>query len=239
MRPNTRTVEVQSSDQSDLFLLFMNVVDCKQTRDLVKGYVGQSAQPVEMDSMYDLYGRYDSVIKFRCPTAETGRKFKEELTRQLGRAGRGGQIREGRLPRYFDVWKEAYSLDEFLGRSAPASRRLEVPLATGDYEVTGRMKAFIVIERCEGSSAEEIVGELRDVVRSHDSARSVKGIEDIIQAVYSDGQSNVILEVEMRCSQVHLLNRLSECIERVIDPKGADKLTHIAYAHEVLVGTPP
>ncbi len=234
-RSNMLAQTVTPSDGSDLFLVFMNVVDCKRAREKIKAFADSYGHAVQIEALYDLYGQHDCLMKYRC-RSEDGKDFWQKLERHLRWSNQGGELRAGRSVRYMDVWTEDYNLVSVASGVPSQERTFIVPVSTQDYERTGRMRAFIVVERCNDAQASQVVGELCNAIAGSGWDVGGAGISSIVHAVYVDGQGNLVLELDMRCSQVHLLNRLSECIERVIDHRGADKYTHIAYACETQFG---
>jgi len=71
------------ADSSDLFFSFMNVINCKQTRRIIKELSEKNTGLIKVCALYDLYGRYDIVVKYRELIIGGGEKFHDELERYL------------------------------------------------------------------------------------------------------------------------------------------------------------
>lgn len=220
-------------DGSNLFFLFMNVKDCKKSRKLAYD-LSESWENIEICAMYDLYGRYDSLVRYREKVGGEGSKFCHALIKHL-QSGPIDQLRKGSATHHYhfiDATRESYNLNDFKGKPEASRTRLLIP-DDQIYENSQRSCAFLEILFRGNMSPDEFVNDLlMEIELAEGSQRG--SISNIIKGVHSSREESLILELQMSCNQFHCLNRLSILIEKIIDPKDIDKRTHIAYSHQEL-----
>jgi hypothetical protein len=150
-----QTVREQSSQlpteeeyDSDLYYLFMTVVDCERARKTIRQFVNNYRTPgqwtdqsyIKLHGMYDLLGKWDLAVRLRVGTAVKWRQFFDALEEELDRSN------------LLFKRKQDYSLDwfkvdrELSGFSESAVCILEQHrLSTSDYEKDRCQKGFLYV----------------------------------------------------------------------------------------------
>ncbi len=206
-------------DTSDLFYLFLNVVDCNQAHKEILNYFNQyieSTKKIELCGVHHLYGKYDLLLKYR-DRAEDGdlffKKIKSHLKRTKNMNPNAGFY-------FMNVSYENKNFKEI--QSIPLFKSPEAYLNS-----TWNMATLTVyLER--HLSVEQFIQSLNDSISIFNSKNNTK-IEDIIRN-YSVGQDqSMIFELFISCYQFPMLTRFTNLIEDIIRDYGIDKSTHIMY----------
>jgi 3',5'-cyclic AMP phosphodiesterase CpdA len=217
---------------SGLFFLFLNLLDCKIARSEINTFIKRDyLSDIEMVSEYDLYGRYDSIIKFREKQPGKGNVFITNVIDYLNEIKQLRNTDESGY-RYVQASKECYNINDPLSNKI-VERTLYLLPDDKSYQDSNRSLAFLLVELSGtyGSlSAEVLIRRLLDNISNKENDNEIL---EIIKGIHFMHNQCIIFEIQMSCRQFWCLNRLSEIIEKIIDAKGINKTTHIAYSHKV------
>jgi len=214
-------------DSSNLFYIFLNVIDCKETRKLIGGFHEYRKEfNIEICAMYDLYGRFDTVVKYRERESGHAIKFKNELIKSLTNIP-DPQIRELSIAKYLDIQAELYDFN---------NKSFIIISDEKAYETARWTCAFIEIPLPSSLPYNKLLGFLKLQLDNENIL-----ISEIIRGIYiarepdkSDKsyKNSILFELKMSCNQFHYMNKFSRTLELIIDKERIDKYTHIAYSHE-------
>lgn len=236
-------------DVSDLNYVFLSVVSCPEARRVFRTAMEklrtstrlQQALEIsyfELEGMYDLLGRWDLVLRFRCSNVT---KFtRGQLLKPLVDAkliddhaskipSQGSAV--GRKPSYFVFKKWVDVSEEFDFQSwlnhRPMQGRKPVHMRlkdTADYDAKRCQRGFIWVEQLEGGSAVEDA--LREALRMQPEATA------IIESVAVAPPHAIVLELFSTCSQSSLVNTLNRAIEPVLADHKLQKFTLLSYGYD-------
>jgi hypothetical protein len=78
---------INLDDQSDEWMLFLNVIGCDNARHAVRRAIGQLppslSNSLRYISMYDLYGRYDVLLRFAGPQGADAEAIRDSVIHEL------------------------------------------------------------------------------------------------------------------------------------------------------------
>ena len=208
-----------SVDTSDLYYLFLNVLDCADARAGIEKYINQyndeNGRKIILCGIHHLYGKYDIVVKYR--GKESDEQFQIKLMKYLIE----NKYMEEEQSHYFmNVIYESSGLNESknikLLKNPDAYLNSTWNMATLTIYMERKMQPKILLERLN----KEIVLFNRE--------QNTK-LEDIIRS-YAIGQDQaIIFELFISCYQFPMLTRFTNLIEGIIKKYGIDKSTHIIY----------
>jgi len=224
---STRIKKLETKeDFSSLFFLFLNVIDCKKTRDIIRKYA-ERYPDIKIEAMFDLYGRYDSLIRYRETSKGQGRQFEKDLKKHL-QSDDVNQLRHGTRSRFCDITNEIGPESRLI---LPGGNEYRESLWTLGWLEVFFSQSFV---DTVGIRFNEFHNELESKFEDKKliSNAAVSSIREMIVQWDLVGEDSVILELQMSCEQFRHLNLLSNLIESVIDIRRLDKSTHIAYAYE-------
>lgn len=207
----------ESRDASDLFYLFLNVVDCDLARKEIYNYYNRSKESydnLELCGIHNLYGKFDILLKYR---SNNDIRFSDELQKHLI----DKNIITLKSTSYFVniayeniYFKEIHKIP--LIKSPEAYLNSTWNVATLTVYLERKMNPDIFFS------------ELKQSIDLFNTKNNTK-IEDIIRS-YAIGQDrSVIFELFISCYQFPMLTRFTNLIEDIIRPDGIDKSTHIIY----------
>ena len=204
-------------DNSDLFYLFLNVVDCDQAREYIISYYEKYRNKYQYASIcgiHNLYGRYDVLLKYR---SSEGALFSQDIIDYLKKKN----VMEKRATSYFmNVLYENRTFKEIT--KIPLLKNPEAYLNS-----TWNMATLTVYLRSK-LNVDSFFTELNKSIKSFNLINNTK-IEDIIRD-YSIGEDHsVLFELFISCYQFPMLTRFTNLIENIIKEYGIDKSTHIIY----------
>ena len=236
---NQPAIEETDGDSSNLFYLFLSVVNCVEARRIIHEMEdswwrdtkrpGRDKPDLVIYDMYDLMGRWDFLLRFRASHSTEAREFARKV--------------EDRLQGHYDHL-EAYSRKHFASREFMDVLEEHGSLAykkeprsvsiwqtrlgnTEAYESRRCQRAFIVIPCGETFVREQIVRELRIGGRLKD----FEGKNGIIES-YSISQHDIVLDVFLTCSKTVLLNKLNREVEECLAPYSVQKYTLLCYGYD-------
>lgn len=202
-----------SKDTSNLFYLFLNVVDCDEARTEINNYLNNSDE-IEVCGIHYLYGKYDILFKYRTDDGDT---FSKNLIKYLKKQ----KVMLDISSKYFV--NVSYENENF--------RKIEnIPLIKNPeaYLNSTWNAATLTVYLSHKLSPESFLTELNKSIDIFNKDNNTK-IEDIIRN-YSIGQDqSIIFELFISCYQFPMLTRFTNLIESIIRKYGIDKSTHIIY----------
>lgn len=211
----------QTDDVSNLFYLFLNVIDCgeasAQVDSFVKKYNLINESKITLCGIHHLYGKFDILIKYRDNT--NGELFKKSLLEHL----KEKKITQRNFKSYF---MNVSSENLFSSNSLiPFMNNKEAYLNS-----TWNM-ATILVETGSKLNPTEFLQALKSDIEIFNTKYNTK-IEDIIKG-YVIGQDQWILfELFISCYQFPMLTKFTNLIEEIIKKDGVDKSTHIIYHYD-------
>ncbi|MFI5329696.1 MAG: metallophosphoesterase family protein [Desulfobaccales bacterium] len=203
---------------SNLYFLFLNVINCNKTRQLIREFQEHKGDiNVKICAMYDLYGRFDTVVKYREFNTGHGKSYRNRLIDFLTDR-EDSQVRELTPQHCLDIQTELYDFNDtpfiilpneaIYEKSRWTCGFIEVPLIS--------MLPF---------------NKLYELLRLKLDKENIL-IANIIKGIYIADNDSILFELKMSCNQFHYMNKFSRILESIIDIQAIDKSTHIAYSHE-------
>lgn len=246
IRKDTPTFGERISDEdvSDLNYLLLNVVDCKASRDIIRGVYkkwafklsdqGTETEPpkIRLTGMYDIMGKWDLLVRFRLHTELRA----DNLVKQIGQELIGKdqilygkkspeRIRKAKMTVQNGLINVKYELPSPGGHNSARDEIHHVRLgSTADYDRARCQRAFLYID-LPTNEAETLISELERCLRLEKEPAS------IVEAI-SIGDKAIILEIFMRCSQTHLINGLNRLVEEFIPAFRVQKYTLFCYEYD-------
>lgn len=209
-------------DLSDLYYLFLNVVDCQDARVNISSYISKynqtyTAHQIELCGIHHLYGKYDVLIKYR---SKNGDQFHQKVIDYL--VSQRNMLRRGNssLHYFMNVSYENSHFKEI--HEIPMLKNPEAYLNS-----TWNM-ATLTVYLNNKMAPQQFFDLLDDAIRKFNQQNNTK-IDDIIRC-YAIGQDqSIIFELFISCFQFPMLTRFTNLIEEIIREYGIDKSTHIIY----------
>lgn len=215
-------------DNSNLFYLFLNVADCRKSRNIIKAFTDKSRN-ISLCAMYDLYGKYDVVIKFRELKDGKGTRFQNDLIEHLS-SGLVDQLIDKSSFRHLDVTNEYYSF-----KSALYNTKIEdnyyLMTDADEFAESKWTTAILEIMFRNNMHFSNFMPLLNNYITQYEQQSGVN-ISKIIRGLFTSRNDSMLLEVLMSCAEFQYLNKLTKMIEMIINPKKVDKSTHIIYTHQ-------
>ncbi len=226
--------KILSDDYSNLYLLFISVVDCKESRVTIKHLISdlkKEGLDVELVAMYDLLGKWDLLVMIRLNT-------KDNFTTLVGRKIRSRLLETQMMKRrgdYFttfnkvDVHREAGSLKDIMkmGRIEYTRRIL---FNSENYDIHRIQKGIIYID-CEKKDVKHLLNSLWKIIEGDE-------FNDFIECVYQSTDPNVLLiEFFTKCSEYTLINRFNRAISPVLAEFELQKYNLLYYAYDETIST--
>ena len=215
--PNGISFENYSSerDTSDLFYLFLSVVDCNNAREEILNYTSSYKDTqITICGIHHLYGKYDVLLKYR---AQDGDLYQRNLRAYL----QSRKVMNSSDRYYFmNVSYENQHIKEIK----------QIPLLTNPeaYLNSTWNMATLTVYLDRIMNTETFMSKLNSAIELFNIEHNTK-IEDIIRN-YAVGQDqNVIFELFISCYQFPMLTRFTNLVEEIIRDSGIDKSTHIIY----------
>lgn len=203
------------NDISNLFYLFLNVVDCSQAHKAILKFSNNNSN-VTICGVHHLYGKYDILLKYRAFETE-GVRFSDNLQNYLQE---NNYMLEASIPYFINVSYENKSFKEI--KNIPLIKSPEAYLSS-----TWNM-AVLTVYLGHRLTVKKFMQKLNDSIMIFDMENNTK-IGDIIRD-YAIGQDqSVIFEIFISCYQFPMLTRFTNMIEEIIRDYGIDKSTHIIY----------
>lgn len=204
------------SDISDLFYLFLSVLDCEMAHDEIVNYTTSICNDfnIEICGIHHLYGKYDLLLKYRALEGDLyQRKIREHLEENRLATPDAG----------FYFMNVSYENKNF--KEVTKIPLLKSPEA---YLNSTWNMATLTVYLGQRMSANTFLDRLNTAIKLFNMQQNTK-IEDIIRD-YAIGQDqSVIFELFISCYQFPMLTRFTNLIEDIIRDLGIDKSTHIIY----------
>lgn len=203
-------------DTSDLFYLFLSVLDCGTAHNAILEYTTgiYNDSEIEICGIHHLYGKYDLLLKYRTKEGDLyQRKLRDYLKEKRLTTPDAGFY-------FMNVSYENKNFKEVtqipLLKSPEAYLNSTWNMATLTVYLGQRMSTTNFFER------------LNNAITNFNRTQNTK-IEDIIRH-YAIGQDqSIIFELFISCYQFPMLTRFTNLIEDIIRDLGIDKSTHIIY----------
>lgn len=225
--------DVAAGDSSDLFYLFLNVVDCGQSREVIKrlvsGLVGTTGWTddsyFELLGMYHLLGRWDLAVRFRT-NIDIERGFLNRLKSTLLQAKlvfRKGEFGIDQME-VCNITREGKGVKDLLGQHSSREHKRLVMYDTERYEESRCQRGLVRISLPDRKVTPRF---LRALSRSLEHSPGAQIIELMCLR-----DNTLLLEVFMRCSQSSLIARLNRDIEAVLTQFKCQKSTMLCYGYD-------
>lgn len=203
-------------DTSDLFYLFLSVIDCDKARIEILEYTSKEPYKTNIDicGIHHLYGKYDILLKYR---AKEGDLYQRNLRNHLANK----RLITPKSGFYFmNVSYENQNFKEV--KQIPLLKNPEAYINS-----TWNM-ATLTVYLGRSLSTDVFMTTLNTAIEAFNTKYNTH-IEDIIRA-YAVGQDqSVIFELFISCYQFPMLTRFTNLIEDIIRHYEIDKSTHIIY----------
>jgi len=221
---NTRFETIPTiSQRSNLYYLFLNVWDCGEARTEIENFINKEQiknnfKSLKICGMYDLYGKYDTLLKYRIDSREEAEDFKEALEKAIGPT----QFTDTVVPKN-NMWDVTITKEQpnfFNNRTAIPICEVETFRESHwnhvflEVILFGNLKPEFFLT----SIKEKIVNEKLDT--------------SIFTSVNIAGVDSVVFEMIIPCYQFPLLSQFSRFIEGIIANSAIDKSTHIVYHND-------
>jgi hypothetical protein len=212
---------------SDLYYLFMTVVDCERARKAIRQLVFNYHVPgpadqsyLSLHGMYDLLGKWDLAVRLRVGTAVKWGPFFDRLQDDL----KGLLFAPGHH-RSLDWFKVDRELSGFSESAVCISEqhRLFGNKKTSDYERDRCQKGFLYVELQVKGVKKDLVERLRSKIE--------KPSHDIVMGVCECADA-LIIEIFMTCSQSGHVRMLNREIGPVVAEYGCQKYTLLCYEYD-------
>lgn len=203
-------------DISDLFYLFLSVLDCEMAHGAILKYTTSiyNDSEIEICGIHHLYGKYDLLLKYRTKEGDLyQRKLREYLKENRLATPDAGFY-------FMNVSYENKSFKEV--KQIPLLKSPEAYL-NSTWNI-----ATLTVYLGQRMSTNAFFDKLISAIENFNMRQNTK-IEDIIRD-YAIGQDqSVIFELFISCYQFPMLTRFTNLIEDIIRDLGIDKSTHIIY----------
>jgi len=224
---NSKNVKSLSGiDESNLFLLFLNVIDCEETRMAVINFC-KSQSDIRICGLYDLFGRFDTLIRFREEKSGEARKFVNLLKEHLVEQKLLRETEGAANYHFIDINFESYNIEDFINKKKVICQRRIIDDDGTDINPKITI-AFLEILLNSKLDNENFIKKLNEKILTEYSDH-YKNITNILRGIHSQDSDKIIFELRMSCKQFHYLNVFSKILEKLIDKHQIDKWTHIAY----------
>ena len=204
-------------DTSDLYYLFLNVVDCNQAREEIINFSEQYKKDnnnFKICGVHYLYGKYDVLVKYRATENDRFNRLLQEYLKRKKAMGKP-------YGSYF--MNVSYENQNF--KKIQKIPLLQDPSA---YLHSTWNMATLAVHTAQKMTVEDFFNKLNFSINLFNSENNTK-IEDIIRN-YAVGQDQVIIfELFISCYQFPMLTCFTNMIEDIIRDYGIDKYTHIIY----------
>lgn len=208
-----------SIDTSDLYYLFLNVLDCTDAREGIENYINlynaEKERKVILCGIHHLYGKYDILVKYR--SKESDEQFQIKLVNYLAEK----KYTERKQPYYFmNVICESSGINE--------SKNIKLLRNPDAYLNSTWNMATLTVYTGRKLMPKDLLEQMNKEILLFDQKYQTK-LEDIIRN-YAIGQDqSIIFELFISCYQFPMLTRFTNLIEGIIKKYGIDKSTHIIY----------
>ena len=208
-----------SIDTSDLYYLFLNVLDCTEAREGIEEYINlyneERDWKVTLCGIHHLYGKYDIVVKYR--SKESDEQFQTKLLKYLAEK----KYTEQKQSFYFmNVTYEGGGFNE--------NKYIKLLKNPDVYLNSTWNMATLTVYTERKLMPKDLLEQVNKEILLFDQKYQTK-LEDIIRN-YAIGQDQtVIFELFISCYQFPMLTRFTNLIEDIIKKYGIDKSTHIIY----------
>jgi 3',5'-cyclic AMP phosphodiesterase CpdA len=221
-RPVVTKLDVNvKDDQSDEFMIFVQVESCARARADIEsyfqklGHTPKNKKRINFWGVYDVYGEYDLIIRGEAVGwSDLAIKEIEGRLKEHRPKGKKGGILSSNLRGFWAL------------NGSPL--RNAISAEQDDYRKNRWYKVFIVILTPSNVEQEDI-NEVSKLLRGGLGAAGGQGVDDW---VLFWSKRELIVEGLIKCGQYYRLCDVTREIERFADEKGRDKLTHIAYHHD-------
>lgn len=208
---------LKNQDSSDLFYLFLRVEDCQKSRNFIKE-ICEDQKTIRLEGVYDLYGHYDTLVKYRAETTKFSSDFSKLVNEKL--------IHIGEKPKksgfhVLDINNEIVPAED----SSAVSRVLFSNM--NGYEQTVWNIVFIELSAHEDDGFQGFIDKI--LIREGASEITNKILRSI--SYFNNG---AIFELLIGCNHFPLFTKFSRIIESCIVDHEARirKHTYIAYGAE-------
>jgi hypothetical protein len=212
---------------SDLYYLFMTVVDCDEARKTIRRLVsnyhvtGPTDQSyLSLHGMYDLLGKWDLAVRLRVGAAVKWGLFFDRLQDEL----KGLLFAPGnhRSLDWFKVDRELSGLSES-AFCILEQHRLFSNNKISDYEKDRCQKGFLYVDLQVKGVKKDLVEQLRSEIK--------EPAHDIVVGVCECADA-LIIEMFMTCSQSGHVQMLNRKIGPVVAKYGCQKYTLLCYKYD-------
>lgn len=208
-----------SIDTSDLYYLFLNVLDCTDAREGIVDYINQynekRERKVTLCGIHHLYGKYDILVKYR--SKESDEQFQIKLMKYLAEK----KYTERKQSYYFmNATYEGSGLNE--------NKNIKLLKNPDAYLNSTWNMATLTVYTGRKLMPKDLLEQMNTEITLFNQKYQTK-LEDIIRN-YAIGQDqSIIFELFISCYQFPMLTRFTNLIEDIIKKYGIDKSTHIIY----------
>lgn len=213
-----REIEIEKysckDDTSDLFYLFLNVVDCTQSREEILKL--KDIPKIKICGIHHLFGRYDILLKYRASETD-GDKYQKKVIQYL----KSHKYMLKDAGHYFI--NISYENKEY--KPIEAIPLLKNPDA---YLKSTWNMATLTVRPLVNFNVEDFFLKLKNLIKIFNAEHNTK-LDDIIRS-YAIGQDqSITFELFISCYQFPMLTRFTNIIENIIRDDRIDKYTHIIY----------
>ena len=235
------TGEEVNEDYSDLHLLLFSVVDCNESRKILKQKF-QNLLSSELwndlrltyfnvRGMYDLYGQWDLIVRFRCDLDIDIKRLVKDIQKcledekMMENPRRNSSSVFSRIE-HLNILRELTSWSDLDNQPQRISINRRLIYNTQDYDELRCQRVFLYVQLPSSTDDKnDCLKALRDVIVRD------RPCTNIIEGIYIADRA-LVFEIFLTCAQSSYLNRLNRIIGPVLAEFRLQKYTLLCYDYE-------
>jgi DNA repair exonuclease SbcCD nuclease subunit len=225
------------TDSSDLNFLLLTVLDCAKSRKAIRklfegtdqeaAWANLGARYVRLEGMYDLLGKWDLLVKFRCDPAVSSVNVESMIRQQLEDCSMIQETGPFSTIDLIDVRGEYGTFADAADRRANSKIRRNIVGGpnTDDYEKFRCQRALVYVELPPGPDRASCIGELSVAITG------ASQVEAVVESVCVADRA-LLINTFMRCAQSLSINKLNRSIEKTLTKYRQQKYTLLFYGYD-------
>jgi len=213
-------------DTSDLFFIMLSVVNCKKARMSVQK-IAQNMN-IKIESMYDVLGSWDLIIKYRSYKNRANEFYNEvlEVLKQEQVIDEDENSIFGRK-KFIDILAQSAKIENLLNIEDKPNEEIKYLLLENNnsYELYRANRSFIYIDLPKKEIDQKTF--LSELDKQFASSPYTAIVESICM-----GYGELIIETFSTCSQTNFIAKLNQIIDPIIAVYKLQKYTLTSYFHD-------